>query len=498
MFKTAILVAIAALALPASALPQGGEADRARSDALKALKAGDGRSSQDLERSRQKWPAYDREIEAGLVEQQKALDAGEKATADLLLILQNRARMQETPPALYLYGRLLGIGDRVDEAANQFEAALRLDPYFPWAYHGLGTCNAKRQKFPDALKAYRRALELNPGFTRSMEPLAVCLLRTDQADEAERWLRRLVEMQPDDPQAWFALGKLLYERTRFEDAVTAFRKTLEKKADHPEARRGLGLALLAAGRPKDAQALYDDILKADPKNGYAIIGLAKSFEDLGENHAAADAYEKALDEWTPSMPSKEDLHAKVDALRRLPKSEKRDPRMKTPHEWVQILLNSTEPERTREAIRVLSQCPGYDEEIYKAFLQSLKNKDGAVRVLAVKELAQRYEGMLPELTPLFSFFLEDKERLVRGMVANRLGRSGDPAAVPPLVKALKDRDAYVFREVYDALWRLTTSDMPPRAPKELTPEAMETAAKGWEKWYADNRDRYKKYEPAPK
>jgi hypothetical protein len=35
-------------------------------------------------------------------------------------------------------------------------------------------------------------------------------------------------------------------------------------------------------------------------------------------------------------------------------------------------------------------------------------------------------------------------------------------------------------------------------PKELTAEAMDTATKGWETWYADNRDRYKKYEAAPR
>ena len=142
--------------------------------------------------------------------------------------------------------------------------------------------------------------------------------------------------------------------------------------------------------------------------------------------------------------------------------------------------------------------PGFDEEVYKAFLHSLKNKDGAVRVLAMKELGKRYEGMLPELTPLFSFFLQDKDRLVRAMVANRSARAKDPAAVPPLIKALNECDPYVFREVYDALWRLTSSDMPARAPKELTPETMCAAKKAWDSWYADNRDRYKKYEPAPK
>ena len=74
----------------------------------------------------------------------------------------------------------------------------------------------------------------------------------------------------------------------------------------------------------------------------------------------------------------------------------------------------------------------------------------------------------------------------------------DPAAVPSLVNALKDRDAYVFREVHDALWKLTSSEMPAMLPKDLTPEVMETIAKGWTAWYDENRDRYRKFETAPK
>ena len=57
--------------------------------------------------------------------------------------------MQESPPALYLYGRFLGLLERVDDASTRFEAALRLDPYFPWAHHGLGTCFAKRGKYAE-------------------------------------------------------------------------------------------------------------------------------------------------------------------------------------------------------------------------------------------------------------------------------------------------------------------------------------------------------------
>jgi tetratricopeptide (TPR) repeat protein len=500
MSHIAVCITLLALALPAWGRPQGGEADRARADALKALKGGEGPAwSQDLERSKQKWPAYDREVEAGIVEQAKALNEGAKAAEDLLLILQNRAKMQETPPSLYLHGRLLGLMDRVDEAQQRFEAALRLDPYFPWAHHGLATCGAKRGKYADAVKAYRRALDLNPNFVRSMEPLAACLLQSGQGDEAERVLRRLLEITPDDHQAWMALGKLLAQRTRYADATTAFRTALAKKPGNMEARRALALTLGLAGQPREAQVVYQEILKDEPTNAHALIGIPRTFEDLGENHAAADAYQRALDNWASSMSvSRQDLIAKIDELRRLPAVEKRDPKRKTPHEWCEILLNSTEPERSREAIRVLSTCPDFDSEVYKSFLQALKNKDGQVRVLAVKELAKRYDGILRDLTPLFSLMLEDKEKLVRAMVANRLGRSEDPSAVPALVKALKDRDPYVFQEVYDALWKLTASEMSVRLPKELTTEAMDEATKGWERWYADNRDRYKKYEAAPK
>jgi tetratricopeptide (TPR) repeat protein len=484
MPHTAVLLAIVVLSIPAVANPQGGDADRARADALKALKGGaDNRPwSQDLDRSKQKWPAYDREIEAGIEEQQKALNAGAKPTEDLLIMLQNRAKLQETPPALYLYGRLLGLVDRFDQASQQFEAALRLDPYFPWAHHGAATSEAKRGRIPE-----------------SMEPLAACLLQQGQGDEAERILRRLVEIQPDNPEGWKSLGKLLAQRTRYAESVTAFRTVLAKNPADKEARRALALVYGLAGQPKDAQVVYSDILKDEPTNANALLGMARTYDDLGENHVAADWYQKALDGWTASMSvSRQDLSAKIDELRRLPAVEKRDPKRKTPHEWCEILVNSTEPERCREAIRVLATCPDFESEVYKSFLQALKNKDGQVRVLAVKELFRRYEGMLDQLTPLMSIMLEDKDRMVRAVVANRLGRSDDNAAVPPLVKALKDRDPYVFREVYEALWRLTSSEMSAVLPKELTAEAMDTAAKGWERWYADNRDRYKKYEAAPK
>jgi tetratricopeptide (TPR) repeat protein len=343
-------------------------------------------------------------------------------------------------------------------------------------------------------------LELNPNFVRSMEPLAACLAQSEQYDEAERVLRRLLEIQPNETQALMTMGKLLSHRTRYPEAASAFRGVLEKKPGHEEARRLLAYALRKGGQLKEARAVYDEMLRDNPKDFRARLGLAETLYGLGENHAAADEYQKMIEDWDSTAGvTQADVAGRIESLRRLPATERRDPRIKSPHEWVEILLNSTEPERCREAIKVLSTFPGYEEEVYKAFLKALKNKDSQVRVLALRELAKRWEGLIQELTPLLSLFVvDDQDRLVRAWAARILGAGGDPAAVPALVKALKDRDPYVFREVYDALWRLTTSEMSPKLPDDLTPEVMDGAAQGWQRWYDQNRDRYRKFERAGK
>jgi HEAT repeat protein len=170
---------------------------------------------------------------------------------------------------------------------------------------------------------------------------------------------------------------------------------------------------------------------------------------------------------------------------------------KAPHEWREILRGSPDPEARREAMRALSTLPDFDQEVYKSFLRALQDKDAGVRVLAVKELFKRYAGLERDLTPLMALMLEDRDQSVRAVVAHRLGFSGDDAAVPALIGALKDRDPVVFSEVHHALLRLTRSEMPALS-RDLTPRAMDASTASWEKWYADNRVRYERFEQAPR
>jgi HEAT repeat protein len=180
-----------------------------------------------------------------------------------------------------------------------------------------------------------------------------------------------------------------------------------------------------------------------------------------------------------------------------PGIEDRAESRKTPAEWREILRGSPDAEARREAMRALSTLPQFEQEDYKSFLRALQDKDAGVRVLAVKEVFRRYEGLERELTPLMSLMLEDRDQSVRAVVANRLGFSGDDTAVPALIGALRNRDPAVFSEVHHALLRLTRSEAP-KLTQDLTPSMMDASTERWEKWYADNRVRYERLGQAPK
>ena len=62
-------------------------------------------------------------------------------------------------------------------------------------------------------------------------------------------------------------------------------------------RHHLGAALLAAGRAADAQAVYEEDLRRNPGNGWALAGLADSLRQQGKTADAAAAQQRLEKAW---------------------------------------------------------------------------------------------------------------------------------------------------------------------------------------------------------
>ena len=94
-------------------------------------------------------------------------------------------------------------------------------------------------------------------------------------------------------------GDWAQARVEFEQAVA-----LEDKLAYSEppywyypVRQSLGAVLLAAGKADEAVAVFRQSLLRAPNNGWALHGLAASYERLGQKDAAATARRQFAEAW---------------------------------------------------------------------------------------------------------------------------------------------------------------------------------------------------------
>ena len=111
------------------------------------------------------------------------------------------------------YYALLGTPATLDQAAAQFEEALRLDPGHAEAHNNLGIALGAQGRRDEAVAQYREALRLKPDFAEIHFNIAMALLnRPGKSGEAEAELEAFLRVRPGDEAARRILGELRASR----------------------------------------------------------------------------------------------------------------------------------------------------------------------------------------------------------------------------------------------------------------------------------------------
>lgn len=114
--------------------------------------------------------------------------------------------------------------NRVHQAKEELEAALRLQPRDPKGQDLLAIVYFRLGLYPRAIEIYEDLVRAFPKDASLQNNLALCYLKTGQADKARTVLEDLVLRQPDHVRAWAYLG-LAYERLGdFPKAKEAFER----------------------------------------------------------------------------------------------------------------------------------------------------------------------------------------------------------------------------------------------------------------------------------
>jgi tetratricopeptide (TPR) repeat protein len=203
------------------------------------------------------------------------------------------------------------------EATKAFESALKLEPGSTAPYVQLGTLYLKQGKKDRAVEAFTRAIELadaqdkaDSGFkallkrnemrrnTDAYRGLAMAYLELGKVDEAVNTLKQATDKMPKDASAREALGDAYLAQRNYDGAVEQFQKRLEYEPS-VDARLDLARAYTKKRVARQAEPLYRDVLKEDPTNRAARLGLVDLFTAQGR---FADA-EGVLKEMMASDPN---------------------------------------------------------------------------------------------------------------------------------------------------------------------------------------------------
>jgi protein O-mannosyl-transferase len=126
-------------------------------------------------------------------------------------------------------------------AAQDYRAALRINPHAGKAHDNLATVMLMGGDRIGAEREYRQAIAEEPNRSDSYSDLAVVLFDQGRFAEAERLLMRAVQLDSSNATAYFDLG-VLYARTgKTAQAAAMYRLALGLNPNYPDAERALQL-----------------------------------------------------------------------------------------------------------------------------------------------------------------------------------------------------------------------------------------------------------------
>ena len=213
--------------------------------------------------------------------------------------LRDLTRASELDPAaprpLELIGDVHSALHRYPEAAERYEASIKLDDQsprvlyklalaryrmghaavaidilrkavglnerFPEAHYLLGLCLRDGGKSDEALKSFKRAVELAPAMLAAVDELAEVYGRLGKSEERFDQLERLMALDPS-PSRGVALGLAYARQGLIDRALPALRHTAERYPQDPYVNVALGRVWLEAAQTRDDRVALGRALEA--------------------------------------------------------------------------------------------------------------------------------------------------------------------------------------------------------------------------------------------
>ncbi len=192
-------------------------------------------------------------------------------------------------------GAALVAADRLAEARNVYEQALRSSPDDADLLFGLGTVFFREHNWPKAIENYRSSVNARPGTVKVLYYLAEAFFADADVDRARQTIAMAASLAPNDAQICQKYGEYLAVNIENRKEGLSWMEKA-RRLDPRLARIDFDIARTQFELTdfQSAIANFDAALKRDADNGEAAFYLAESWANLGDWEKARDSYSYAL------------------------------------------------------------------------------------------------------------------------------------------------------------------------------------------------------------
>jgi tetratricopeptide (TPR) repeat protein len=188
---------------------------------------------------------------------------------------------------------------RLNDAIAQYEEALRLEPHYAQAHADLGNALSQLpERLNDAIAQYDEVLRLEPLNAEAHNNLGLAWTKTPgRLNDAIAEFEEALRLQPDYAEAHNNLGFAWSKMPgRLNDAIAEYEEALRLKPNYVGAHDNLGVAWAQIpGRLNDAIAQFEEALRLQPDFAEAHDNLGNAWSQVpGRLNDAVDQYEEAL------------------------------------------------------------------------------------------------------------------------------------------------------------------------------------------------------------
>ncbi len=161
-------------------------------------------------------------------------------------------------------GAALSRQDRLPEAIEMYQLALRIKPEYGDAHYNLGYALSKTGRLDEGLAHFREAVRIEPKQVKYLNNLGVALVLKGNYAEAIDQLKKALKIDPSDADVHNNLGLAFKKQGDLDAAMQHFSSAVSLDPRHPDALYNRGVILMEDGQLEVARKHFARVLEISP------------------------------------------------------------------------------------------------------------------------------------------------------------------------------------------------------------------------------------------